>query len=163
MYRSPKCTNFGLGRVSLFADVPKRILTSREFILCYYTYAPVVRPTASELGERDEFSKAPGYKKRNRSKFPPRGGRGVRPISSRTLNFVKIIKNVIFCLLTLNACNFATTGSWAMKILSVSDLGQNSRIFEFPVRIVLLLFEFLESVVGRISRIFTEIKQNHQT
>ena len=72
----------------------------------------------------------------------------------QTSNFIKIItkiiKNVTFCLLTLNECNFATTGSWAVKFLHVSDLGQNSRIFEFVVCIILLLFEFLESVVGRI-------------
>ena len=60
-------------------------------------------------------------------------------------------------LATLNACNFATTGSWAVTFLLVSHLGQHFRIFEFPVRIILLLFEFLELVVGRISRILSEI------
>ena len=71
--------------------------------------------------------------------------------------FVKIIKLFIFCLLTSNACNSATTGSWAVIFWAVSDLGQNFRIFEFLVHIILLLFEFLESVSGWISLILIEI------
>ena len=65
-------------------------------------------------------------------------------------------KKHIFYLLTSNACNFAIAGSWAVKFLPVSDLGVFFHIFEFAVRIVLLLFEFLEFIAGRIYWIFIE-------
>ena len=58
----------------------------------------------------------------------------------------KITKNVTFCLLTLNACNFATTGSYAIIFEPVSDLVQNFRFLVFSVSIILLLFSYFSNL-----------------
>ena len=82
-------------------------------------------------------------------------GRFLGDFSTHLIEIImKIIKRIRFCLVTLNARNFATTGSCAVKFLPVSDLGQNFRIPSSHYSNVLLLFEFLEFVVERISRIF---------